>query len=169
MLKKIEENISQKDSLITYTTEMYERIDHFLKENNNNGYAALIVMGGWIEALYIASEIFDKNLDNIEIMDRIAEQKYSLNSLISLLSNYQEDIKVAEYLLMLKRLREAYDKFEIYYERSGLELDTIEKQITAEGYDSGVTTDIIMEIGNLIAEIRMGFIEPRVERDIVIP
>jgi hypothetical protein len=115
-------------------------------------------MGGWIEALYIASKIAESDPENMEIKDRIAEQKYSLNSLISLLSNYQEDLHIAEDLLMLKQLKKSFDKFEIYYNQGGFKVDTVNKLISTTEYVVDVSPEIISEIGAIISEIRMGIV-----------
>ncbi len=160
LILKMENNISEKDSLISIATRMYEKTDKYLKQNEKDPFAALIITGGWVEALYIASEIFAANPENIEVMDRIAEQKYSLNSLITLLSNYQDDIKIAEYILLLKRLRKAFNKYEIYYAKDNFSLDTAGQQIKASEYNSDVDQEIVFEIGSLTRQIRRKFTDP---------
>ena len=125
-----------------------------MKAAGKDSQAALIVMGGWVEALYIASKILEFNSQNMEIMDRIAEQKYSLNSLISLLGNYQDDIFVAEYYLLLKRLKRTFDKFDILYKQEDFELDTINKKISTRNFKSGLSPKIATEINQVISEIR---------------
>ncbi len=157
--REVEENFHNRDSVIYILTDIYEKTDEYLKANGKSEHAAIIVLGAWAEALYIASGIFGKDPTNMEIMDRIAEQKYSLNSIISLLSNYQDNIRITEYLLMLKRLRKAYDRFEIYYYKTDFEIDTIEKVIAADDYKSEFEPSIANEIIDLIYEIRMDIIE----------
>lgn len=156
--QRIEDNIENQDSVAKITTDLYTRTDHFLKGNNKDSYAALIVMGGWIEALYIASKILETNPQNVEIMDRIAEQKYSLNSLISLLNNYQDDIFIAEKILLLKKLKKIFDKFEIYYSENDIDIDTVNKTIKTKNYTSGITQEITVEINHVTTDIRRSFI-----------
>lgn len=156
--REVEENFSNRDSVIYILTDIYEKTDEYLKTNGKSEYASIIMLGAWAEALFIASEIFGKDPTNMEIMDRIAEQKYSLNSIISLLSNYHDNIRITEYLLMLKRLRKAYDRFEIYYYKTDLEIDTVEKYIAADDYKSEFEPSIANEIIDLIHEIRMDII-----------
>ncbi len=144
-----------KDSLTKLTGDIYERSEKFLKDNEKDSYAALIVMGGWIEALYIACKITESDSENMEIMDRIAEQKYSLNSLISLLNNYQDDLNITEYILMLKQLKKSFDKFEIFYSQDSFTFDTVNGLISASEYEIDISPAIISEIGSLITKIRM--------------
>lgn len=153
-----EDYFSNPDSIDKITSMFYMRTDEFLKNNGKNANAALIVMGGWIEALYIASKILEYNYNNIEILDRIAEQKYSLNTLLSFMNNYQDDIFITESILLLKRLKRSFDRFEIYYNPEGFQVDTINKTFSTEGYESGMTKEIALEINQLITEIRNGFV-----------
>jgi hypothetical protein len=153
-LRKMEKNISNRDSLTKYATDLYVSTNHFLNENDRQASAAMIITGGWIEALYIASRIADDNTSNQEIIERIAFQKYSLRTLISLLSNYQSDPVVARYLIMIKTLNRSFDKFEIYYEQGDLSIDTVNKLISAHKIDFSVQTKDIKEIKAIITEIR---------------
>jgi hypothetical protein len=159
IFRTIEENFPDQDSISILASRIYDKTESYLKDHDKNSLAALIVMGGWIEALYIASQILESNPYNIEILDRIAEQKYSLNSLIYLLSNHQDDIKITEYILMLKRLRKAYARYEIYYDEEDFVLDTANKKITTSDYESEINDEIIEEITMVIEEIRETVVE----------
>jgi len=159
ILDAMEKYKDEKDSLTKFAGEVYEMADKFLKENNKNSYAALMVMGGWIEALYIATKISELNPDNMEIMDRIAEQKYSLNSLIFLLNNYQDDLQITEYLLMLRHLKKSFDKCEIFYNQQNFRVDSINKLISTDEYVVDVSPEVISEIAKLISEIRTGIVD----------
>ena len=150
----IEKYYDNRDSVAILATAIYAQTDEYLKKNNNESYAALIIAGGWIEALFISTRIIESEPGNVEISDRIAEQKYSLNSLISLLSNYQNETEVAEVLLMLKRLKKSFDRFEIYYGQDDFVLDTVKKVIEASEYESGLTAGISDEISRIVSQIR---------------
>ncbi|HYW94103.1 MAG TPA: hypothetical protein VE870_00795 [Bacteroidales bacterium] len=158
LMNDMEHYYSNKDSITKIVTGIYERTDSFLKDNNHDAWAALIVTGGWVEALYISTRILRATPDNVEISDRIAEQKYSLNSLISLLSNYQDNIDVAGDLLMLKLLKKSFDRFDIYYDQDDFSIDTVTKVISTSDYHSGITPGILDEITDILSEIRVQMI-----------
>lgn len=154
ILQAFEKFRDDKDSLTRLAGEIYERSDKYLKENNKESYAALIIMGGWIEALYIACWINQLDPDNMDIIDRIGEQKYSLNTLISLLNNYQDDLFITENILMLKQLKMSYDKIEIFYNEKSFKVDTVNDLISASDYVIEITPEIVSEIASIINEIR---------------
>ena len=154
MLKGFERNFNDKDSLTKIVSEIYIKTDDFLKSEKKDHYAALIVMGGWVEALYIATRIYESDRENIEIMERIAEQKYSLNYLISLLNNYQDNPAITEYILMLKTLKNKFDKIEIYYEQENFNIDTKKNVISAKGAKIDVTPKLTNEIAGIVSLIR---------------
>jgi hypothetical protein len=154
LINGIEKYYNDKDSLAKFASDVYERADRYLRENKGDSYSALIVTGGWVEALYLAGKIAESNPDNIEIRERIAGQKYSLNSLISLLNNYQEDIVVSGYILMFKGLKKSFDKVDIYYDQKSFQLDTLNKLISTSDYNINLTPDIFEEITASVSEIR---------------
>ncbi len=154
LIKALEKYYNDKDSLAKLASEVFDKADRYLRENDDDAYAAMIVAGGWVEALYLACKIAESNPDNVEITERIAGQKYSLNSLISLLSNYQEDVVITEYILMLKGLKRSFDKIDIYYNQNNFELDTINKLISTTDYKIIISPEALKEINSMVCEIR---------------
>ena len=146
--------IGNPDSLSRIATRLYFATDDYLKKNQQEGAASLVAMGGWIESMYIATRIYNNDPENIALQDKIAEQKYSLNSLIALMNNYHSDLDLAEYLLMLKNLRRTYDQFQLYYKAGDVMVDTFNKTILAEGYYVNVTPLQMQEISSKIENLR---------------
>ncbi len=154
LLNNLEVYVSNKDSLAKVSITLFKTVDEYLRSTGNGSAAALIMMGGWIESLYISTQIYYHDQQNIKLLEKIAEQKYSLNSLISLMSNYYIEQEITEYLLMLKNLRRSYDKFEIYYKVEDVDVDTINKKISASKYYINATPAQILEISNKLASLR---------------
>ena len=158
-LKRMEKNISNRDSLTQYAMDIYVSANHFLNENDRQSISAMILAGGWIEALYIATKIADENTSNQEIIERIAFQKYSLRTLVSLLNNYQSEPNITKYLLMLNSLNKTFDKFDIYYERGDVSIDTINKLISTHKVDFTMQQKDLKEIKSVIEQIRKDMVE----------
>lgn len=132
---RLENNISDKDSLNKIANEIYMATDNYLRENDRDNAAAMIIAGGWVEALYLASEVFDLENENedFEYMERIVEQKHSLENLIKLLSDFEEDETINALLPKLKDLKPDFDAFEVNKENinsSVEQLNTINKKVS---------------------------------------
>ncbi|PLX02049.1 MAG: hypothetical protein C0594_12335 [Marinilabiliales bacterium] len=152
---RIEENIDNRDSLLMIISETYANADTYLKENDRESTAALIIMGGWIEALYVSASIINEDNQDDIIMKRIAEQKYSLQNLIELLNIYKDDQDIAEYIPKLDDLKLSFEKIEIIKSGAEVKTDTV-NQVTSIGGDTqvNVTFEHIKEIKDKVGKIR---------------
>jgi len=110
--KRVEENIANQDSLLNIISETFTQSDSYLKENQRGGTAARIVFGGWIETLYLATNIIDLDKPQKELVSLIAQQKHSVKNLIGLLNQYRNDEKVNEILPDLKKLDAKFREIE---------------------------------------------------------
>ena len=154
-LESIEKNLADTDSLVQMASSTFAVTENYLKEQNRKSAAGLIILGGWVEALYIATAgLYDEENPNQEIIERIAEQKYSLNSLISFMKNYYDDPMVVYYLRMLKVLKKYFDEFEIYFEKGDLEIDTVNQVIKASKNHTDISREIVFKIKSIVGTIR---------------
>lgn len=110
--KRFERNINDKDSLIKIANEVYMTTDSYLKDNEQFSASAQIILGGWLEAVYIASNVAMESKD-LDIIERFSEQKYSLKNLLDMLSNYEEDEVVTHYVKKLKEIDVIYSSFDL--------------------------------------------------------
>jgi len=105
-------------------SDSYWTTDAYLKDNGQPGVSALIVAGGWVEGLFIGTQIANTT-QNKDVITRIGEQKLSLDNLISLLESCKADnAGITAVLVSLNELKELYN--------------TIPSTVTA---DTKVTTD----------------------------
>ena len=98
-LKRFEKNNGNKDSMLVIMSDAYRKSDNFLKQSNRKSTSALILTGGWIESIYFATKL-NRQKQNPDVEKRIGEQKQSLNSIIDILTEYndnnQNDLLIAE-------------------------------------------------------------------------
>ncbi len=145
---RLERNIDDKDSLIMIANDVYTTTDNYLKENERYTTASLIILGGWVEAMYIAFDIIKESGD-IAVIERFAEQKYSLMNLRDMLEVYRENNEeVSSYLLKLEDLQKEFDKFSPEFE-----VDFDAKSNEGKEKMSSYMTDIEI-IGNIIQKLR---------------
>lgn len=110
--RRIEANIENQDSLLNIIAETFTRSDSYLKENKRGGTAALIVFGGWIETLYLATNIIDLNNPPKQMVSLISEQKHSVRNLIGLLNQHRDEPRINEILPDLKQLDAKFREIE---------------------------------------------------------
>ncbi len=84
LLERIEKNMNNKDSLLYLVALSYRNADSYLINNERNKASTCILAGAWVESLYVLSQIATSGA-NKEILDRIGEQKYTLENILSLL------------------------------------------------------------------------------------
>ncbi len=106
-MDRMQANSNNRDSLLSIISDAYWTADSYLQENQRPATSALIVAGGWVEGLYIATRIA-LSKENPEINIRIAEQKLSLDNLVGLMTEQKKDPDVAAMLSDLIDLQAAF-------------------------------------------------------------
>lgn len=114
-MSRFEKNSTNKDSLMVIVSDAFKKSDNFLKSNNRKSVSALILVGGWIESMYLACNI-NKQHANQKILDRIAEQSETLNTIVALLSDYNKKGEWDDLIKDMKDLKFYFDQISIKYE-----------------------------------------------------
>ena len=157
---RIQNNLNNRDSLIAIISDSYWEADAYLKENSRSNTSALVIAGGWIEALYISTKLADITDSNSEIISRIGEQKLTLNNLIPMLEKFSGD-DVDEVVASLKDLQETFMGVEITYERKESTTNS-ETQLTTIQTTSKINIDEeqLASISDKIESIRTNIVMP---------
>ena len=154
-IKSLDADIGNADSLTGLMNDAYSKIDEHLRLEGSEGTLGLMLMGGWIEAMYLATQLaYDPKNPDPQVVGKIAEQKYSLISLLSFMKNYYDDPMVVFYTKKLKYLNRWFDTFEIYYQPGDVSIDTLRQVITTTGTEMTVTVGTLNEIRDYIAKLR---------------
>ena len=106
--QRVENNLDNRDSLISIVTDSFYDTWNYLVENRQDIHARLMVSGSWIEGIYIAAAIAQTSQDPEQILKVIAEQKNSLDKLVSILEPVRDREEVAEIYKGLSDLQEIY-------------------------------------------------------------
>lgn len=108
--QRFDRNINQPDSLMVIANEVYMSTDAYLRENERFAAAGQIILGGWVEAIYIAIDVANTTRD-IDVIERLAEQKSSLTNVITMLNDYSDDVIIKDNLKKLNQLKPVFDSF----------------------------------------------------------
>lgn len=152
-MKRIEGNITNKDSMLVLVGIAYRSSDAFLKNNQRNDVSSLILTGGWIESMHFSVAAYKSKASN-ELKWRIAEQKQSLGSLIKILSAYQgEEVKALT--IQLNDLSKIYEGIQFKYNFVEPTHDSLKKVTYINSTTEVIVNeDQINQIGAKIQEIR---------------
>ncbi len=108
-IKELESNINNKDAIINIISETFMDSDAYLSENNRGEIAAMIIVGGWIEGMYIAVELSQHKVDkNKKLVSRILEQQLSLSLMVSFLETYAKSQTMKELCDDIKKLNDTF-------------------------------------------------------------
>jgi hypothetical protein len=108
--ERFDKNIDNKDSLIKIANEVYMTSDNYLRENERYAASAQIILGGWVEAIYLAINVAITTKD-MDVIERLAEQRISLSNVIAMLNEYSKDQDINQNLKELKKLQPVFNTF----------------------------------------------------------
>jgi len=74
-----------------------------------------MIMGGWVEGLYLSSMVSSMNPSSKELQETVAQQKLSLETIEMLLKLYASDKYFVEFKKDFDELVKAYQNVEIIY------------------------------------------------------
>lgn len=153
-IKRFESNFGKRDSMLNLVAIAYRSSDEFLKDNDRMNVGALILAGGWVETLYFSTQIAVKNKDQ-EVINRIGEQKYTLNNIIKMLTPYYNQPDYDVLVDDLIELAYDFDAIDIQYTYEKPEVDIANKTTKINSKTEVVITpEHLEEIAGKVAKIR---------------
>jgi hypothetical protein len=135
-MEKLEDNLNNREVVMDIISETFLNSSSYLKENERQDVAAIVLVGGWIEGLYIAAQLTKgQPVKNNKLVNRILEQKLSLNIVQRLLednktkANGQVNDDIIELIEELQDLKIAFDKVNV---------ETTQPSVEGEGTEKGI-------------------------------
>ena len=124
---RIEQNIDQgnNDSLFNLSSETYYNAYSYLKENDRGPALSLIIVGGWVESLYLLTNLVDESNSDY-LFSRVADQRLTLENLYGFMSEFQENQDVADVMEALVPIEDVL-----------MNLDTDESEVATQANENG--------------------------------
>lgn len=91
--KRVEQNLSNKDSLLTILDEIFVKSDSYLRTNERVYTAAAVFAGSWVEGLYLTCKIAEGVTDasaKEKAYKHLWDQRFYLKNLSDLLNDYKD-------------------------------------------------------------------------------
>ena len=151
---RLEDNFTSQDSIAAIITDIYAQTNAYFNKNGKKNLSSLSLLGGWIETMYIGVSMLQKDQYNTVMAEKILQQKYSLNTIYTMMRNHQGSLVARKYLLLIKKLRQEFDKVEIKYPKNGFNVDTSNRKIQSGKAEITYSEDTLKKITTLITLIR---------------
>jgi len=160
-IKKLENNMNNRDVVLDIISETFMNSNAYLSEENRPVMAVSVLIGGWIEGLYIATKLTNGSLtNNKKLIERIVYQKLSLYTVLNLLESFKGN-QDADYLRKrMDDLKVIFDQVKIK-NTSKVEASTDKKNkvttIKAES-EVDISPEVFDKLLKKVEEIRTEFI-----------
>ncbi|MBO7144412.1 MAG: hypothetical protein J6W13_06235 [Salinivirgaceae bacterium] len=159
LVERIENNVNDKDSLMNIVSGAYRDMDVYMKETQRQREGALVLAGGWIESMYILSQLTVETKSDA-LAQRIGESRQPLDNLIKILSPYYHDAPEIEGLLdELVELADIFAGVESQYTYVVPEIDAEKKMTIVKSVTKiTISDDVLSEIAEKVSVIRESII-----------
>lgn len=114
LLESFRDNLSNEDSLLRFSGAAFRAADEYLKTNERDEVSALVLAGGWLEALHLT--LSDPAAAGSQvIVDRVGEQRTTLDGLVATLEEMGAEGRAADLLKGLKDISSDFDDIRTSY------------------------------------------------------
>jgi hypothetical protein len=160
-LDRLEENINNREAIMAIVSETFMNSNSYLEENGQPAIAAIVLAGGWMEGLYISTQLV--NLDDFDgnrLVGRIIDQKLSVGILLNLLEGSKGNPAVDELMLQISKVKEIFDKISLQTSPVRPEYDQATNvTLLRSEVKTDMTPEVFTELAENVAEIRSTFVK----------
>jgi hypothetical protein len=160
-IDKLEENINNAEVIMDVVSQTFMNSNSYLEDNGEPATAAMVLVGGWIEGLYISTQLVDmKEFNGNKLVGRIIDQKLSIDILINLLKSSKGNPAVDELIVQVTKLSNVFDKIKIKTGPVRPEYDaTSNTTMLKSEVKTDMTPEVFKELSVVVAEIRNSFVK----------
>lgn len=138
---RIKNNISNLDSLQEITEEIHLHIVNDLVEVGNTKTLICISFGGWLESLYLITNVVTNYNSNNLIIQRIADQKNTIDNMLVCISSFKDDAYISKMIKGLQEIKEIYATCTIEKMENTKAVKTPDGQILISGGSKIILTE----------------------------
>jgi hypothetical protein len=160
-IDKLEENINNSEVIMEIVSETFMNSNSYLEDNGQPAVAAMVLVGGWFEGLYISTQLIDmKDFNGNKLVGRIIDQKLSIDILINLLESSKGNPAVDEIIVQVNKLKIVFDKIKLSTSPVRPEFDkTSNTTMLKSEVKTDMTPAVFKELATVVAEIRSTFVK----------
>lgn len=156
LIERAQRNLENADSLVSITNTSYFSVVSYLDQNGQGDKLGIIAAAGWLETVYVVANTTDYNKDKAAV-DRLADQKLTLDNLLDYLRQYEDNTDVKEVLGWFTELEATFAKLpEEEGSGSGISFKKKDdgKMVLGGGSSISISEDQFNAIKDKVNEIR---------------
>jgi hypothetical protein len=160
-IDELEQNINNSEKIMEVVSETFLNSNSYLEENGQPAVAAMVLVGGWFEGLYISTRLVDMDdFNGNKLVSRIIDQKLSIDILLNLLDGSKGNPAVDELMTEVRKLKLVFDKISISTSPVSAEYDQSSNSTMLKSQvRTDMTREVFRELANTVAEIRNSFVK----------
>jgi hypothetical protein len=159
-IDKLEENINNSEVIMDIVSQTFMNSNSYLEDNGQPATAAMVLVGGWIEGLYISTQLVDMNdFNQNKLVGRIIDQKLSIDILLNLLNSSKGNPAVDALMAQVATLKTVFDKIKIDTTPVRPEYDQTSKTTVLKSeIKTDMSKEVFLELSKTVKEIRNSFV-----------
>jgi hypothetical protein len=159
-IERLEENINNRDVIMDIISETFMNSSSSLTETARPALASIVLVGGWVEGLYIATSLVgDAPIKDNLLVGRIVDQKLSFDIVLKLLDDNKDNPDVAELIKQINDLKVTFDKIIITSSKiTAVPDEGSNVTILKSQSQVNITQEIFRELSGKVSALRQSFI-----------
>lgn len=154
LMAEIEDVQDDPDELYDISSDNYLDVYDKLIENEKGPELALLVAGGWIQTMQILFETAGSFDGDMLIQDFITNEQLVLENLNEFLSHYEDNDRIAELLVDLKKLAGIYGEMDCKSTELEVHKENEESQVLFGGASCVFSEPVYNKMHEFVEEIR---------------
>ncbi|MGD0581357.1 MAG: hypothetical protein ABR974_00275 [Bacteroidales bacterium] len=160
-IDQLEQNINDKETIMNIISETFLNSNSYLADNDQSAVAAIVLVGGWIEGLYLSTQLVNlKEFNGNKLVSTIVDQKLSIDILANLLNSNKGHPTVDELIIQMNQLKLVFDKIKLETGPLRAEIDkTTNTTMLKSTAKIDVSIEVFKELIATVANIRSTFVK----------
>jgi len=156
VMKQLEANINDKAAVLRIISDIYASCTASLNEDDRYFLTLSMLVGGWIEGMYIAVGATGENQSSIEdrIIQLVIDQKFTFELLWQVMSDLENIPEVSDLMRSLTELAHWFEQIDIYQEPNDVTVASDGSTSIASSSNNNVTPEAFAIIKEQIQILR---------------
>jgi hypothetical protein len=106
---RIKQNFDYRDKLVEILSNAFDKTYAYLRNNDQQSLALLVIGGAWVEGMYITTHVSAAAYQVAGISKNLIEQKKSFELYLEIAKPYENDPIVGDFIKKLDPIKKVYE------------------------------------------------------------